>query len=118
MAVHSDRNKRDDRCTCPAHAAQNRALHHPSCVGHHKTGWRARMPEFLLPEVEAIEDGVPRGLPVDVYRDLTMEYAHRARFGTTATSPASPEPVLVEIPATPISAQVAAQIPNQRQARA
>lgn len=118
MAVHSDRDKTKDRCTCDANGAVNPTAHRATCVGRHKTGWRARLPEFLLPEVEAIENGTPRGLPIDVYRDLTMEYAHRARFGKAAANrPMAPEPVLIQVPARFYDGPEA-HVPAQRQAQA
>lgn len=69
-----------DRCICSrSFCALDPRDHETRCIGRHPAGWRARMPAFLLPEVDRILAGEPRDTPI--YRDMTIEHAVIARLG-------------------------------------
>lgn len=75
-----ERPSRCDRCTCTrAYCALDSRDHDSTCIGRHPAGWRARMPEFLFPEIDRILAGEPRDAPI--YRDMAVEHAVIARYG-------------------------------------
>lgn len=66
------------RCTCRAHGARERRAHHRRCPGAHPSAWRARLPDFVQPEIDAILTGRHNATPL--YRALVIETAVEARF--------------------------------------